>query len=63
MFLRKPTYKRFEYTPRFYDPAKEERERGRRIHFERPPRRGPGRSIFILVAMFILAYLLYSFLR
>ncbi len=30
MFMRKPRHKRFEYTPRYYDPSKDESARRRR---------------------------------
>lgn len=64
MFMRKPGYKRFEYLPRYYDPAKEERESGRRrIKFERNTRRGSHRPFIIIVIMFILAIILYSVFR
>jgi hypothetical protein len=61
MFMKKPTYKRFEYLPRYYDPSKDESERQRRrIRIQRNVRRGSHRPFLIIVLMFILVYLLYS---
>ena len=60
MFMRKPQHKTFDYTPRYYDPSKdEEARRRRRIRFERNTRRGSHRPMIILIAIFILAYLIY----
>jgi len=64
MFMRKPQHRRFEYTPRYYDPNKDEDERRRRrFRFERPPRRKGHRPFIIIAIMFILVYLLYSYLQ
>ncbi|MCZ7555241.1 MAG: hypothetical protein M5R41_02400 [Bacteroidia bacterium] len=64
MFLRKPQHKRFEYLPRYYDPSRDESARDRRrIKFERTVRRGNHRPFIVIVAMFILAYILYTILR
>jgi hypothetical protein len=64
MFMRKPRYKRFEYTPRYYNPAKDEGARHRRrIKFESNVRRGSNRPLILIVVIFILAFLMYSFLK
>lgn len=64
MFMRKPQYRRFEYTPRYYDPNKDENERRRRrFRFERPPRRKSHKPMIIIALMFILVYMLYSYLQ
>jgi len=64
MFLRKPTFKRFEYIPRYYDPSKDEsNRRRRRIKFERKVRRGDHRSLFVVIALFIIILLILSFLN
>jgi hypothetical protein len=60
MFMRKPQHKTFDYTPRYYDPKKdEEARRRRRIHFERNVRRGGHRPMIVLILIFILSYLIY----
>ncbi|MBE0643165.1 MAG: hypothetical protein IH600_03730 [Bacteroidetes bacterium] len=62
MFMRKPQNKRFEYTPRFYDPKKDEKAlRRRQIKFESNVRRGSTRPLIIIVIMFILVYLIYTY--
>jgi hypothetical protein len=64
MLMRKPQYKRFEYTPRFYDPKKDESDRrGRRIKFESNVRRGSPRPLIIIIVMFVVAILIYSLLK
>ena len=62
MFMRKPQHKQFDYQPRYYDPSKDEDARRRRhFKFERHTRRGSNRPIIVLVLMFIIAYLLYTY--
>ena len=60
MFIKLVKNKSFEYTPRFYDPKKDAREK-RRIHFSRmrdTNRR--SRSFIWMMALFIFGvYLLY----
>ncbi len=64
MFMRKPQYKRFDYTPRYYDPKKDEDARRRRqIKFESNVRRGSNRPLIIIVIMFILVYLIYTYVN
>lgn len=47
MFGHRAKIKEFEYTPRYYDPKKEERKR-RRIKIERPYRKShQGRSVLL----------------
>ncbi len=61
MFMRKPQHKPFEYTPRYYDPKKDEdARRRRRIHFERNTHRGSHKPLIVIILLFILAYLLYT---
>jgi len=63
MMMRKPQHKQFEYTPRYYDPSKDEDARKRRrIKFERHTRRGSHRSLLYVVAALVLVYLIISFL-
>lgn len=63
MFLRKPQHKRFEYTPRYYDEKKDEGARRRRqIKFESNVRRGSNRPLIFIVIMFIIAFLIYTYL-
>ncbi|MDX9758622.1 MAG: hypothetical protein RBU27_05630 [Bacteroidota bacterium] len=63
MFIKKPQHKRFEYTPRYYDPKKDEQAlRRRQIKFESNVRRGSNRPLLIIIGLFILVYLVYSFL-
>ena len=51
--------RRFSYTPRFYDPSKDERIK-RRMRFERKGGRRTKQPAFILVALlFVLAFYLY----
>jgi hypothetical protein len=60
MFMRKPQHKQFEYTPRFYDPAKDEDARRRRhFKFHNNVRRGSHRPLLIIILFLILATLLY----
>jgi hypothetical protein len=60
MFMRKPEHRKFDYTPRYYDPKKDEdSRRRRRVQFERTARRGSHRPMIVLVLIFILAYLVY----
>ncbi|MDT8324398.1 MAG: hypothetical protein RRA94_09820 [Bacteroidota bacterium] len=60
MFMRKPQHKSFDYTPRYYDPKKDEQaRRRRRIQFERNTRRGGHKPLIVLILVFILAYLIY----
>jgi len=64
MLPRKPQHKQFEYIPRYYDPSKDQRERQqRRIKFERNTSRGSHRPLYIVVIMFVLAYLIYTMLK
>lgn len=64
MFMRKPKHKEFDYQPRYYDPSKDEDARRRRqFKFERHTRRGSNRPIIVLVLMFIIAYLLYTYFQ
>lgn len=64
MFLRKPGHKRFEYTPRYYDAKKDEQAlRRRQIKFESNVRRGSHRPLLIIVVLFIIAVIIYSFLN
>ena len=64
MLPRRPQHKQFEYVPRYYDPSKDERERkNRRIKFERNTRRGSHRPMYIIIAMFVLSFLLYTMLK
>lgn len=63
MFIKKPQHKRFEYTPRFYDPKKDEQAiRRRQIRFESNVRRGSHRPLLIIIILFILVALVYTFL-
>ena len=63
MFLRKPQYRRFEYTPRYYDPTKDEdARRRRRFQFHSNVRRGSHRPLLIIIVLFIIVFLMYSFL-
>lgn len=64
MFLRKPGHRRFEYTPRYYDPKKDEQAlRRRQIKFESNVRRGSHRPLLIIIVMFIIAVIIYSYLK
>ncbi|MBN1447021.1 MAG: hypothetical protein JXA28_03750 [Bacteroidetes bacterium] len=64
MFMRKPQHRQFEYTPRYYDPRKdEEARRRRRIQFERTVHRGSHKPLLVIVVMFLVAYLLYTYLQ
>ncbi len=64
MFMRKPQYRRFEYTPRYYDEKKDEQGlRRRQIKFESNVRRGSNRPLIMIIVIFILAFLIYSFLK
>ncbi|OGB66922.1 MAG: hypothetical protein A2Y94_02460 [Caldithrix sp. RBG_13_44_9] len=60
MFTRLAKHKTFEYTPRFYDPIKDEREKTR-IHFSRMRQtKRRSRSFIWMLALFIFAvYLLF----
>ncbi len=54
MFGRLAKHRRFEYTPVYYDPEKEEKERGRpRIHFRRMHRKARAKPFIWLLAMLI----------
>ncbi|MFZ1731236.1 MAG: hypothetical protein WBQ23_11355 [Bacteroidota bacterium] len=62
--MRKPNYRRFEYTPRYYDEKKDEGARRRRqIKFQSNVRRGSNRPLIIIVIMFIIAILIYTYLK
>lgn len=64
MFMRKPQHKRFEYTPRFYDPKKDEEARRRRqFNFHSNVRRGSHRPLLVIVILFIAVYLIYLFMQ
>jgi hypothetical protein len=64
MFIKKPQHKRFEYTPRYYDPKKDEQAiRRRQIKFESNVRRGSNKPLFIIIVTFIVAAIIYSFLK
>ena len=60
MFMKLAKHKTFEYTPRFYDPKKDERKKPR-IHFSRMRKTSRGSRSFIwMIALFIFGvYLLY----
>lgn len=55
----RPTPRRFEYTPRFYDPTKDERLR-QRIRLASKVRRGRTPSFLVLVIVLALTLLIYS---
>jgi hypothetical protein len=64
MFMRKPQYRRFEYTPRYYDEKKDAQGlRRRQIKFESNVRRGSNRPLIIIVALFMIAFIIYLFLK
>lgn len=64
MLLKKPSYKRFDYTPRYYNPDRDpENMRRRELRFERQTRRGRHRPLYWVLAMLILAYLAYAWLQ
>jgi len=61
MFVKKPRNKRFEYTPRYYNPQHDpEERRKRRMKFESNVRRGKNRPIYFYAILLILAIILYS---
>lgn len=63
MFIRKATYRRFEYMPRYYNPTTDpEERRKRRVRFHSNVRRGRNRSMLWLIAMLALALTLYLFI-
>jgi hypothetical protein len=63
MLLKRPSYKRFEYTPRFYNPDRDpENTRRRRMRFERQTRRGKNRPLYWVIGMLILSWLAYMWL-
>jgi hypothetical protein len=64
MFPRKPAHKRFEYTPRYYDPKKDEQAiRRRQIKFESNVRRGSHRPLLIIIVTLMIAAIIYSYLN
>jgi hypothetical protein len=63
MLLKRPSYKRFDYTPRFYNPNRDpETMRRRELRFERQTRRGKNRPLYWVIAMLILSWLAYMWL-
>ncbi len=59
---RRKKHKRFDYTPRYYDPEKEKKsDIARKIKMESKVRRGPARSVILYAA--ILFILFYFFLQ
>lgn len=64
MFMKKPHHKQFEYIPRYYDPKKDDDERRRRhFKFERNTHRGKNRPFIFVALLFIVVYLLYTYLH
>lgn len=64
MIMRRPQHRRFEYTPRFYDPKKDEDERRRRrFHFHSNVRRGSNRPLFVIIVLLAIVTVLYIFMN
>ena len=61
MFLRKPTYHRFEYIPRFYNPDRDPAERLKRQMRARRHARRPKKGFYLLFALLFLILYLYFF--
>lgn len=62
MLFKPPKYRSFDYTPRFYKPEEDEEEkRKRRLGFRtvKPKQRKKGMSLFVMVALLILAVLFF----
>ncbi len=60
MFTKLSKHRKFDYTPLFYDPAKEEREHPR-IHFRRLRSRRKSYSLIWLIALlFLVIYLIIA---
>jgi hypothetical protein len=61
MFDKLAKHRQFDYTPRYYDPKKEEQEKGRsNINFRRMHRRTKTRPYIWLIALFaFVIYLLF----
>ena len=64
MFLKQPKIRRFEYSPRFYNPESEDENDKNRIRFKRLTDRKPsprrsfwGMLIIIIVLIFLIRYL------
>ncbi|MHC1737214.1 MAG: hypothetical protein AB9882_04320 [Ignavibacteriaceae bacterium] len=61
--MKKPKHKNFDYTPRFYDPLKDEEERKKRrfkIGFERnriKPRNSLTKNILILIIVLLILWI------
>jgi predicted nucleic acid-binding Zn ribbon protein len=64
MLLKKPSYRRFRYEPRFYNPDRDEKERLKRLmRQERDAyRRRKRRPVLLWIAIFALVIYLYLYL-
>jgi len=64
MFMKKPKHRNFEFTPRFYDPLKDEEEKRKRkirIGFERnriKPRNTIYKNLILLIIVVIVILIL-----
>jgi hypothetical protein len=56
---RRRKHKSFDYTPRYYDPEKDEKRKAiKRVRIESKVRRGQGRSVILIAAvLFIIFYI------
>ncbi|MCS7054002.1 MAG: hypothetical protein NZM09_09765 [Ignavibacterium sp.] len=66
MLMKRPTYRRFEYIPRFYNPDKDEQERRKRKlgfrnyrRFDR--RKGVNKIIIWAIAIIIIAWFISKY--
>ncbi|GJQ22035.1 MAG: hypothetical protein HBSIN02_23900 [Bacteroidia bacterium] len=63
MFFRRPSIRRFEYLPRYYDPEKDPAEKFKqRFERQRHSRSRPQRSILRWMIVFLLAVYAYLYL-
>lgn len=64
MLFKKPSYRRFTYEPRFYNPDRDEKERLKRLmRQERDAyRRRKRRPVVLWIAIFVLVVYLYLYL-
>ena len=65
MFMRRPTHKKFDYTPRFYKPELDEDEkRKRRLGFRSSIRKSRNTNVpwpyIIMLAIILFIFLKYS---
>ncbi len=64
MLFKRPAYRRFEYSPRYYNPDRDpENVRRREMRFERKTRRGRNRPIYWVIGMLILTYIIFTWLQ